>query len=57
MIPGDLVEIIVPLEAGDYPKGILLEVSPQNLRYVKILSSGRVITCRTNEVRKVDETG
>ena len=58
--PGDLVEIVVPLEAGDNIKGIVISeniVEKDLLSTIKILTSTGIVPVHPSSVRKIDEPG
>ena len=58
--PGDLVEIVVPLEAGDNIKGIVIAeniVEKDLLSTIKILTSTGIVPVHPSRVRKIDEPG
>lgn len=58
--PGELVEIVVPLEAGDNIKGIVIaeNIAEKGLfSTINILTSSGIVPAHPSSVRKIDDTG
>ena len=58
--PGDLVEIIMPLEAGDNIRGVLTHVHLSELgsqSFAEILTSRGMLSVHPLRIRKINEAG